>query len=228
MTLNDDIKSKIQAEYDAWQSQQYAGKDKKARQAKAQFFTPPALTIKMLEKFDSLEGKDILDPTCGAGGLLVACILAGADPKRIYGIELDKDIREVCLKRLCPMGVPENNIKLGNALDDDAYEFKQDREVTHDQNAVEILEDDVKFTFNILKFPAKVIKTIKIDKTAQKHLADKLVKRLCSAGYWTIGVNVNEDFLKTSSKRIDITAAEVKKLAAKQLLNSYDDILKAI
>ena len=228
MTLNDDIKAKIQAEYDAWQSKQYAGKDKKTRQTKAQFFTPPALTIKMLEKFDSVKDKDILDPTCGAGGLLVACILAGADPKRIYGIELDKDIREVCLKRLCPMGVPENNIKLGNALDDDAYEFKQDREVTHDQNAVEIREDDVKFTFNILKFPAKVIKTIKIDKTAQKHLADKLVKRLCSAGYWTIGVNVNEDFLKTSSKHIGITAAEVKKLAAKQLLNSYDDILKAI
>ena len=228
MQLSDDTKKKIQAEYDAWQSKQYAGKDKKARQDKAQFFTPPALTIKMLEKFDSVKDKDILDPTCGAGGLLVACILAGADPKRCYGIELDKDIREVCLKRLCPMGVPENNIKLGNALDDDAYEFKQDREVTHDQNAVEILEDDVKFTFNILKFPAKVIKTTKIDKTAQKHLADKLVKRLCSAGYWTIGVNVNEDFLKTSSKHIGITAAEVKKLAAKQLLNSYDDILKAI
>lgn len=228
MKLNDDIKSKIQAEYDAWQSKQYAGKDKKARQSKAQFFTPPQLTIKMLEKFDSLEGKDILDPALGAGGLIAAAIIAGADPKRCYGIEIDKDIREVCLKRLCPMGVPESNIKLGNALDDDAYEFKQDGEVTHDQNAVEILEDDVKFTFNILKFPAKIIKTIKIDKTTQKHLADKLVKRLCSAGYWTIGVNVNEDFLKTSSKHIDITAAKVKRLAAKQQLNSYDDILKAI
>ena len=228
MKLNIETKDKIQAEYDAWQAEQYAGKDKKERQKLGQFFTHPLLTIKMLEKFDSVKDKDILDPTCGAGGLLVACILAGADPKRIYGIELDKDIREVCLKRLCPMGVPENNIKLGNALDDDAYEFKQDREVTHDQNAVEILEDDVKFTFNILKFPAKVIKTIKIDKTTQKHLADKLVKHLCSTGYWTIGVNVNEDFLKTSSKHIGITAAEVKKLAAKQLLNSYDDILKAI
>lgn len=228
MKLPDDIKQKIQEEYQEWELHQYAGKDKTTRAKLGQFFTPPPLSIKMLEKFDSVKDKDILDPTCGAGGLLVACILAGADPKRIYGIELDKDIREVCLKRLCPMGVPENNIKLGNALDDDAYEFKQDREVIHDQNAVEILEDDVKFTFNILKFPAKVIKTIKIDKTAQKHLADKLVKRLCSDGYWTIGVNVNEDFLKTSSKHIGITAAKVKRLAAKQLLNSYDDILKAI
>ena len=230
MTLSDNIKKAIEEEYNKWEKSQYGifQNNKIERQKRGAFFTPPALTIKMLEKFDSVKDKDILDPTCGAGGLLVACILAGADPKRIYGIELDKDIREVCLKRLCPMGVPESNIKLGNALDDDAYEFKQDREVTHDQNAVEILEDDVKFTFNILKFPAKVIKTIKIDKTTQKHLADKLVKRLCSTGYWTIGVNVNEDFLKTSSKHIGITAAKVKKLAAKQLLNSYDDILKAI
>ena len=182
----------------------------------------------MLEKFDSVKDKDILDPTCGAGGLLAACILAGADPKRIYGIELDKDIREVCLKRLCPMGVPEDNIKLGNALDDDAYDFKQDREVAHDQNAVEILEDDVKFTFNILKFPAKVIKTIKIDKTTQKNLAIKVIERLCSAKYWTIGMNVDKDLRKISSKHLDISSDEIKKLAIKQKLNSYDDILKVI
>lgn len=137
MTINDDIKSKIQAEYDSWRDKLWAGKTKEERQKLGQFATPPQLTIKMLEKFDTVKDKDILDPTAGAGGLLVACILCGADPNRIYGIELDKDIREVCLKRLCPMGVPENNIKLGNVLDDDAYEFKQDREVTHDQNTVE-------------------------------------------------------------------------------------------
>ena len=228
MQLSDDIKAKIQAEYDSWQAEQYASKDKKDRQAKGQFFTPPALTIKMLEKFDSVKDKDILDPTCGAGGLLVACILAGADPKRIYGIELDKDIREVCLKRLCPMGVPESNIKLGNALDDDAYEFKQDGEVTHDQNAVEILEDDVKFTFNILKFPAKSIKIIELNKTTQKNLAIKVIERLCSAGYWTIGMNVDKDLKKISSKHLDISSDEIKKLAIKQKLNSYDDILKVI
>ena len=128
MKLTKRQKNAIESEFKQWTETQYAGKDKKERQKLGQFFTPPALTIKMLEKFDSVKDKDILDPTCGAGGLLAACILAGADPKRIYGIELDKDIREVCLKRLCPMGVPESNIKLGNALDDDAYEFKQDKE----------------------------------------------------------------------------------------------------
>ena len=228
MKLTKKQKNAIESEFEQWTETQYAGKDKKERQKLGQFFTPPALTIKMLEKFDSVKDKDILDPTCGAGGLLVACILAGADPKRIYGIELDKDIREVCLKRLCPMGVPESNIKLGNALDDDAYEFKQDREVTHDQNAVEILEDDVKFTFNILKFPAKSIKIIELNKTTQKNLAIKVIERLCSAKYWTIGMNVDKDLKKISSKHLDISSDEIKKLAIKQKLNSYDDILKVI
>ena len=122
MKLNDDIKQKIQAEYDAWQSKQYAGKDKKARQAKAQYFTPPALTIKMLEKFDSVKDKDILDPTVGAGGLLAASILAGADPKRCYGIELDPEVLEIAKKRLGSLGVPSSNLILGDALDPESYE----------------------------------------------------------------------------------------------------------
>ena len=125
MKLSDDIKSKIKAEYDAWQSQQYAGKDKKARQAKAQFFTPPQLTIKMLEKFDTVKDKDILDPTVGAGGLLAACILAGADPKRCYGIELDPVVHKVAQLRLSKLGVPPCNIVQGDALDPKSYEKLQ-------------------------------------------------------------------------------------------------------
>lgn len=123
MKLNDDIKEKIQAEYDAWQSKQYAGKDKKDRQSKGQYFTPPPLTIKMLEKFESITNKSILDPTVGAGGLIAAAIIAGADPKRCYGIELDPEILAIAKKRLIPMGVPEKNLKLGNALDPKSYEF---------------------------------------------------------------------------------------------------------
>ena len=122
MNLTEETKKAIQAEYVAWQSKQYAGKDKKARQDKAQFFTPPALTIKMLEKFDSVKDKDILDPTVGAGGLLAACILAGADPKRCYGIELDPEVLEIAKKRLGKLGVPSSNLILGDALDPDSYE----------------------------------------------------------------------------------------------------------
>lgn len=122
MKLNDDIKAKIQAEYDAWKDEQYAGKDKKYRQANGQYFTPPLLSIKMLEKFDSVKDKDILDPTLGAGGLLAACILAGADPKRIYGIELDPEVLEIAKRRLGKLGVPSGNLILGDALDPKSYE----------------------------------------------------------------------------------------------------------
>ena len=122
MNLTEETKKAIQSEYDAWQSKQYAGKDKKTRQAKAQFFTPPALTVKMLEKFDTIKDKDILDPTVGAGGLLAACILAGADPKRCYGIEIDPEVLEIAKRRLGKLGVPSSNLILGNALDPESYE----------------------------------------------------------------------------------------------------------
>lgn len=125
MQLSDDIKAKIQAEYDAWKDEQYAGKDKKDRQAKGQFFTPPLLSIKMLEKFDSLDG-NILDPTLGAGGLLAAAVIAGADPSKCYGIELDPDILKIAQLRLAKLGVPPWHLKQGDALDSQNYEFKDD------------------------------------------------------------------------------------------------------
>lgn len=125
MQLSNDIKAKIQAEYDAWQAEQYAGKDKKDRQAKGQFFTPPPLSIKMLEKFDSLDG-NILDPTLGAGGLIAAAVLARADPSKCYGIELDPDILKIAQLRLAKLGVPPWHLKQGDALDPSSYEFEDE------------------------------------------------------------------------------------------------------
>ena len=126
MKLSEETKEKIQQEYDEWKDSQYSGKDKKERQAKGQFFTPPVLTIRMLEKFDSIEDKDILDPTAGAGGLLAAAIIAGANPRRCYGIELDPAIAEICKKRLAKLGVPSRNIRVGNALESSSYEFEEE------------------------------------------------------------------------------------------------------
>ena len=123
MQLNDDIKSKIQAEYDSWKEIQYAGKDKKERQKLGQFFTPPQLTIRMLEKFDSLEG-NVLDPCLGAGNLIAAAIIAGADPRKCYGIELDPVVHKVAQLRLSKLGVPPCNIVQGDALDPKSYEEK--------------------------------------------------------------------------------------------------------
>lgn len=76
----------------------------------------------MLEKFNDLSGT-ILDPTCGAGGLLAAAIIAGADPTKCYGIELDRNVALLARDRLSKLGVPRANIKIGDALDPSAYEF---------------------------------------------------------------------------------------------------------
>ena len=124
MVLSDSIKVKIQAEYASWMDEQYAGKDKAERQKLAQFFTPPALSVKMLEKLDSLEGKDILDPALGAGGLIAAAVLAGADPKRCFGIEIDEEVLAVARRRLAKLGVPPCNLVLGDALNPKSYEEK--------------------------------------------------------------------------------------------------------
>ena len=123
MILSDDIKTAIQAEYDSWKDNLWAGRDKKERQPLGQFATPPQLVFKMLEKFDSLEDKDILDPCLGAGNLIAAAIIAGADPSKCYGIELDPVILKIAKKRLGNLGVPEKNLKLGNVLDPASYEF---------------------------------------------------------------------------------------------------------
>lgn len=123
MILSEEVKQSIRDEFNTWVEGQYAGRSLEERQSLGQFFTPPDLTISMIEKFSDLEGK-ILDPTCGCGGLIAAVIKAGADPEQCYGIELDPHILEVCRDRLSLLGVPRENIHLGSALNDDCYKFE--------------------------------------------------------------------------------------------------------
>ena len=122
MILTEEQKQAITNEYNQFVEIQYAGKTKKERQELGQFFTPSELTIRMIEKFTNLEGT-ILDPTCGAGGLLAAVILAGADPTKCYGIELDPAIANVAKERLGKLGLPSSNIKVGDALLEGSYDF---------------------------------------------------------------------------------------------------------
>ena len=122
MKLNENIKAKIKAEYDSWKNRMWPNMDKKIRQRLGQFATPPPLTIKMLEKFDSLEGT-VLDPCLGAGNLIAAAVIAGADPSKCYGIELDEATLAIAHERLGKLGVPKENLHLGNALDQNSYEF---------------------------------------------------------------------------------------------------------
>ena len=125
MQLNDNQKEAIINEYNQWKDKMYANKTLSERQDFGQFFTPPSLTIKMLEKFQNIEGS-VLDPTCGAGNLLAAAIMAGADPKEVYGIELDPEILEIARNRLQLLGVPKINLHQGNALYEECYEFSDD------------------------------------------------------------------------------------------------------
>ena len=102
MTLTEEIKNKIVEEYESFKEHMYAGKSLEQRKTLDQFFTPPSLTIQMIEKFDcdTLVGKNILDPTSGSGNLLVACLIAGADPDKLYGNDYDNDMVILCRKRL--------------------------------------------------------------------------------------------------------------------------------
>ena len=122
MTLTKEQITNIEEEFNQWKDKMYANKSLSERQDLGQFFTPPELTIKMIEKFTSLDD-DILDPTCGSGQLLVGCIMAGADPKRVYGIELDAEIHKIAVERLGKLGVPEKNIICGNALASKTYQL---------------------------------------------------------------------------------------------------------
>ena len=122
MKLTDEQINAIKDEYIKWKDMMYADNSLSRRKDFGQFFTPPELSIKMLEKFENTEGT-ILDPCCGAGNLLAAAIKAGFDPNKVYGIEIDEEILKIAHSRLMPLGVPKSNIHLGDALDSNSYNF---------------------------------------------------------------------------------------------------------
>ena len=134
MELTEETKQKIKDEYAAFEAVQYAGKTKEERSNLGAFFTPAELSIKMIEKYDNLKGT-ILDPTCGAGGLLAAAIIAGADSKKCYGIELDEKILKIAQHRLGQLGVPEKNLHQGDALKDSCYQFPTEDNETYEYDA---------------------------------------------------------------------------------------------
>ena len=132
MKLSEEVKNKIIEilDSDYFRNSLYVdanGKelDKTKRDELGQFYTPGKICIKMIEKFkwDTLSGKNILDPTVGSGNLLIACLIAGADSDKIFGNEYDADIIPTCRKRInraCDiLGKPhikDWQIHQGNAL----------------------------------------------------------------------------------------------------------------
>ena len=174
MILSDDIKAKIQAEYDSWKDKLWASKTKEERQKLGQFATPPPLTIKMLEKFDSLDG-NILDPCLGAGNLIAAATIAGADPSKCYGIELDPIVHKVAQLRLSKLGVPPWHIKQGNALDPSSYEFEEDNVDDAKQFAVvaKVNSKEVKL---LIVSKGKLIKEADFNKESTEKLKQVILK----------------------------------------------------
>ena len=124
MKLTDEQINAIKEEYTQWKDSMYANRTLSERKDFGQFFTPPDLSIKMLEKFEN-NNSTILDPCCGAGNLLAAAIFAGFKPDNIYGIELDPDILQIAIERLSLLGVPKDNLRIGDALDPLSYKFEQ-------------------------------------------------------------------------------------------------------
>lgn len=99
--------------------------DKAKRDELGQFYTPGKICIQMIESFNcgTLAGKNILDPTCGSGNLLIACLIAGADSDKVFGNEYDVEIIPTCINRInkaCDiLGKPhirDWQIHRGNAL----------------------------------------------------------------------------------------------------------------
>lgn len=92
------------------------------RKKKGQFFTPPELIIKMIEKFDNLDGT-FFDPCGGSGNLLVGLIMAGVAPENIYYNELDENEFNAGKKRLMALGVPEDHFTNFDALSKEFEEY---------------------------------------------------------------------------------------------------------
>ena len=81
----------------------YKGLPEDKRKALGQVYTPGSICIKMIEKFqsvDSLADQVILDPCCGSGNLLIACLIAGADINNLYGNDYDVDAVALCKERI--------------------------------------------------------------------------------------------------------------------------------
>ena len=123
MKLSEDIKNRIEEEYSSWFENQYGATTKAERKKLGAVFTPPKVTIQMLEMLETLDG-NILDPCCGSGNLLAAAIIAGADPNNIYGNEFDERFVELAQDRLEKMGVPRWHIHQGDATKAECIKFE--------------------------------------------------------------------------------------------------------
>ncbi len=104
MKLSEEVKQKIIEILDSKEflSDLYEGLSEEQRAKLGQVYTPARVCIQMIESFscDTLAGQSILDPACGSGNLLIACLIAGADAHKLYGNEIDPIAVNLCKARV--------------------------------------------------------------------------------------------------------------------------------
>jgi ribosomal protein L11 methylase PrmA len=104
MILAEEVKARIIEILDSkeFMSDLYAGLTAEQRKKLGQVYAPARVCIQMLESFncESISNRTILDPACGSGNLLIACLIAGADSDKLYGNELDPVAVRLCRKRI--------------------------------------------------------------------------------------------------------------------------------
>lgn len=102
MILSEEVKNAIRDEFESFKTKMYKGLTKEERKKYGMVYTPAEVSIKMIEKFNCEEFGDqtILDPCCGSGNLLVACLLAGARADKILGNELNSKMVKLARRRI--------------------------------------------------------------------------------------------------------------------------------
>lgn len=147
MKLSKETKQLIRKEYEEFKESMYAGKSLEERQELDQFFTPPEISIKLIEELSDLSG-NVLDPTSGSGNLLAAALIAGADSDKVFGNEYDATMVKLCRERLnkvCDiLGKPhirDWQIHQGNALQARCLiEFGEEYDTNYNPEYIDDLE----------------------------------------------------------------------------------------
>ena len=104
MVLTEEVKQNIINVLDSkeFMSDLYEGLTAEQRKKLGMVYTPAKVCIQLIEMFEcaTLAGRNILDPACGSGNLLIACLIAGADSDKIYGNEFDPTAVALCRRRV--------------------------------------------------------------------------------------------------------------------------------
>ena len=137
MKLSEKIKLEIKKEFKNIKHKRYDVKTIEESKELDQFFTPPQVSIPLLENLETVKDIDILDPTSGSGNLLAAALIAGADPQRVFGNDYDAAMVKLCRERIrtIPDRLEEIDKEFANSLKAKLKDFN-DRQI-HQGNALQ-------------------------------------------------------------------------------------------